>query len=183
MLLKAGCDREDIWIEDDVFRREIELADQNVVGAFADFSLALKSVGLPDLVKRHHHHGGAVASRNRCLVDEFLFALLHGDRVDHRLALNALQAGFDHHEFRGVHHDGDTRDIRFGGDEVEERHHRSFRIQQAFVHVDVDDLRAVLDLVAGDLQRSGIVAGLDQLAETRGARDVGAFADVDERDV
>ena len=33
-----------------------------------------------------------------------------------------------------------------------------FRIDQALVHVDVDDLGAVLDLVAGDIQRGGIIA-------------------------
>ena len=54
--------------------------------------------------------------------------------------------------------------------------------EQAFVHVDVDDLGAVLDLVARHLQCGGVVAGRDQLAEFGGARDVGAFADVDEGD-
>jgi hypothetical protein len=51
------------------------------------------------------------------------------------------------------------------------------------VHVDVDDLRAVLDLLARHLQRCGVVAVLDQLAEARRAGDVGALADVDERNV
>ena len=31
--------------------------------------------------------------------------------------------------------------------------HRLFRIEQPFVHVDVDDLRAVLDLLARDRER------------------------------
>src|SRR5207237_3661256 len=51
------------------------------------------------------------------------------------------------------------------------------------VHVDVDDLGAVLDLVARHLQRRGVVAGGDQLAEFGRTRDVGALADIDERNL
>ena len=54
---------------------------------------------------------------------------------------------------------------------------------QALVHVDVEDLRAGLDLLARDGERAGIVAGGDQLAEPRRAGDVGALADVDEGNV
>ena len=84
--------------------------------------------------------------------------------------------------FEEVHHDGDAGDVGLGGDEVEERHHRGFGIQQALVHVDVDDLGAVLDLVARHRQRCGVIAGGDQFAEFRRAGDVGALADVDKRD-
>src|SRR5262249_30763269 len=53
--------------------------------------------------------------------------------------------------------------------------------RQAVVHVHVDDLRAVLDLVAGDGERPGIVARGDELAELGRAGDIGALANVDER--
>ena len=43
---------------------------------------------------------------------------------------------------------GYAGDVGLGGDQIEEGHHRGFGIEQAFVHVDVDDLGAVLDLVA-----------------------------------
>ncbi len=56
-------------------------------------------------------------------------------------------------------------------------------IEQALVHVDVDHLGAVLDLVARHRQRRRIVAGGDELAEPRRAGDVGALADIDERNV
>ena len=58
-----------------------------------------------------------------------------------------------------------------------------FGIEQALVHVDVDHLGAVLDLVAGDGERGGIIAGGDELAEAGGAGDVGALADIDEGNV
>src|SRR5690606_7930821 len=49
-----------------------------------------------------------------------------------------------------------------------------------FVHVDVDDLRAVLDLLARDVEGRLIVAADDQLLELGRAGDVGPLADVDE---
>ena len=58
--------------------------------------------------------------------------------------------------------------------------HRLLRIEHRLVHVDVDDLRAVLDLLFGDGQRGFVVAGQDQLGELGRAGDVGALADVDE---
>ena len=152
VLFEAGGDRKDIRIEDDVFRREADALDQDVVGALADLGLARKRVGLAGLVERHHHHCGAMAAGDRRLVDEFLLAFLHRDRVHHRLALDAFQAGLDHVEFRGVDHHGHAGDVGLGGDEVEEGHHRGFRIKKPLVHVDVDDLGAVLDLVARHLQ-------------------------------
>ena len=142
-----------------------ELPDQDVVGALADLGLARERVGLARFVERHHHHGRAMAPRDLRLVDELLLALLHRDRVHHRLALDAFQAGLDHVEFRGIHHHGHAGDVGLGGDEVEERHHRLLGVQQAFVHVDVDDLGAVLDLVARHLQGRGVVARGDQFAE------------------
>ena len=69
------------------------------------------------------------------------------------------------------------------GDQVEEAHHRGLRVEHALVHVDVDDLRAARHLLARDVQRRRVVAGLDQLAELGGAGDVGALADVDEQAV
>jgi hypothetical protein len=42
VLLDAGGDGEDVRIEDDVFRREADLFDQQVVGAGADLDLALR---------------------------------------------------------------------------------------------------------------------------------------------
>ena len=182
VLLEPGRDRENIGVEDDVFRREVELINKDVVGALADLGLAREGVGLANLVERHHHHGRAVAPRDFGFVDELLLAFLHRDRIHHRLALNAFQAGLDDVEFRGIDHHRDAGDIRLGGDEVEEGHHRLFRIKQPFVHVDVDDLCAVLDLVARHLKGRRVIARGDQLAEFRRTRDVGAFADIDEGD-
>ena len=116
------------------------------------------------------------------MLDELRLALLERDRVHHRLALDAFQAGLDHREFRGIDHHRHAGDVGLGRDQVEEGLHRLRRVEKAFVHVDVDDLRAALDLLAGDRQRRGVVARGDELAELGRAGDVGALADVHERD-
>ena len=116
------------------------------------------------------------------MVQEGLLALLQRDRVDQRLALHAFQARLDHLPFRTVDHDGDAGNVRLGGDEVEIFRHRLGGIDEALVHVDVDDLRAVRHLVARDVERGRVVAGRDQLAEFRRTGDVGTLADVHEGD-
>ena len=66
---------------------------------------------------------------------------------------------------------------------MQEAHHRRLRIEHRLVHVDVDHLRAVLDLLAGDRQRVVEAAFEDHAGEGFRAGDVGAFADVDEQAV
>ena len=53
-------------------------------------------------------------------------------------------------------------------------------IQHAFVHIDVDHLRAVLHLLAGDLDGVSISAVRDHAAESCGTGDVGTLTDVHE---
>ena len=57
------------------------------------------------------------------------------------------------------------------------------RVEHRLVHVDVDDLRAVLDLLARDATRLLVLLVQDQAREGLRAGDVGALADVDEQRV
>ena len=179
MLLDAGGDGEDVGIEDDVLGREA-LGDEQFVGALADLDLALLGVGLAGLVERHDDDGGAIVADLAGEPEELLLAFLHADRIDDRLARDAFEAGLDHRPFRAVDHDRHPGDVGLGGDQLQEGGHRRLGVEQALVHVDVDHLGAVLDLLARDLDRGGIIAGHDQLLEFGRAGDVGALADIDE---
>ncbi len=181
--LDAGRHREDVRVEDDVFGREPGLPGQDLVGTPADRYLALDRVGLALLVKRHDHDRSAVRTHAFRLLEERPLALLQADGVDDALALQALEPRLDHRPLRGIDHHRHARDVRLGGEQVQEAHHRAFRVEHALVHVDVDHLRAARDLLAGDVERARIVVGLDQAAELRRARHVGALADVHEQAV
>ena len=180
MLLDPGRDREHIGIEDDIFWREAD-SDQQPVGTLADFHLARLRIGLPQLVERHHHHRRAVAHADSRVMQERLLAFLHADRIDDRLAGDAFQPRFDHVPFRTVDHHRHARDIRLCGDQLQEGRHRMVRVEQPLVHVDVDHLRAILDLLSRDLDGARIVARHDHLLERRRSGDVGPLTDVDER--
>ena len=153
VLLDAGGDGEDVRIEDDVLGREADPLGEQPVAALADRELALRGVRLPLLVERHDDDGGAVSADLAGERQERLLALLEADRVDDALALQALQPRLDDRPLRGVDHHRHPGDVRLGGDQVEEADHRRLRVQHRLVHVDVDDLSAVGDLLAGDLDR------------------------------
>ena len=68
----------------------------------------------------------------------------------------------------------------FGGGQVEETVHRLDRVQQALVHVDVDHLGTVLDLLDRDTERGVVIACFDQAPKARRAGDIGALTDIDE---
>ena len=53
---------------------------------------------------------------------------------------------------------GTLGDVGLGRDQVEEPGHRLLAVDQALVHVDVEDVGAALDLLAGDGQRRLVVA-------------------------
>ena len=58
-----------------------------------------------------------------------------------------------------------TREISGSRRQVAELGHRLLGIEQALVHVDVDDLRAIGDLVARHIERGCVIALRDQLPE------------------
>ena len=180
VLLDPGRNGEHVRIKDDVFGREADLPGQQGVGTRADLDLALHGVGLAFLVEGHHHDRGAVAAHQPRLAQELFLALLHRDGIDDALALQAFQSGLDHAPLGAVDHHRDPGDVRLGGNQVQVGHHRLLGVQQTFVHVDVQHLGAVLDLLTRDHYRLVVAVVLDQLLELRAAGDVGALADVDE---
>ena len=183
MLFDAGRDREYIRIDDHVFRQEADVVDENLVRAPADLAPAFERIGLAFLVKRHHHDRSTIAAREFRVLDELFLAFLHADRIDHALALHALQPRLDHVPPGGVDHDRHARNVGLRRDQLQEGRHRGLRIKHRLVHVDIYHLRAVFDLLARDRERCRIVAGENQPRERFRARHVGALADVDKQRV
>ena len=177
VLLDAGADGEDVGIENDVLGREADLVNEEAVSAFADADLFGVGRGLTVFVEGHHDDGGTVAENGARLFEEFFLALFERDGVHDALALKTFQTGLDDLPFGGVDHDRDFGNLRLGADELEETRHGGDAVDQAVVHADVDDVGAVVDLLAGDRDGFLVVAGFDELGELRRAGDVGALAD------
>ena len=180
MLFNPGRDREDVRIENDVFCRKADRLGEDLVSTLTNLDLARLGVRLPGFVKGHDHHSCAIGQTFAGVIEELRLPLFKRDRVHNRLALHTFQAGLDHLPFGAVNHHRNAGDIRLGSDEIEEGPHGRDRVQKACIHVHIDDLRAVLDLLTRHVERCGIVILLNQLAEFRRAGDVCAFADIDE---
>ncbi len=177
VFLEPGGDGQDVRVEDDVERVDAGRPGEQRVGPGADLDLALDRVGLARFVEGHHDHGGAVAAHRPGLAQEVGFAFLQADRVDDGLALHALEPGLEHRPLRAVDHDRQARDLRLGGDVVQEVGHARFRVEHALVHVDVEDVGPAADLLEGHVGGGRPVVGLHQPRELLRAGDVGAFAD------
>ncbi len=177
VLLHPRRDGEDVGVEDDVLGPEADLLGEQVVGAAADRDLALDRLGLAALVEGHDDDGRPEAGDLARFGEEVLLALLERDRVHDPLALEAAQPGLDHRPARAVDHDRDARDLGLGGDQVEEARHRGLGVEHPLVHVDVEHVRAAAHLLERDVDRAGVVVGLDQAPEARRPGHVGALAD------
>ena len=180
VLLDAGGDGEDVRVENDVLGREAEGVHEEAIRAGADADLFVAGGGLALLVEGHDDGGGAVAQDEFRAAEKFGLAVLEGDGVDDAFALEALEAGLEDGPFGGVDHHGHAADVGFGGDEVEELHHRGLALDEGLVDIDVDNVGAALDLLFGDGETGVPVAGFEGLGEFRGAGDVGALADDEE---
>ena len=158
VLLDARGDGEDVRVEDDVFGREADLLGEQLERPLADADLVVDFDGLALLVERHHDDGRAVPAAQLRAAQEFLLAVLEADRVDDRLALQRLQPRFDHRPLAAVDHHRHGGDVVLAGDQPQELRHHRFAVEQGLVHVDVDDVRAAVDLLAGDLDRFFVIS-------------------------
>ena len=180
VFLNAGRHGQNIRIKYNFFRSDAGLLGKDPVRSPADLQLSRERIRLAFFIKRHHHHGRAVPPDQTRTLPESFFTLFQANRIDDAPALNALQAGFNHFPIRAVDHDRHARDVGLRGDVVQKSRHGLLGIEHGLVHVDVDDLRAVFDLLASHRQRGFVLAAEDQLGKTRRAGDVRAFADIDE---
>ncbi len=179
VLLHAGGNGQDVRVEDDVFRRKTDLVDQDPIGSLADADLLLVRRGLALLVEGHHHHRRAIFQHRGGVLAELLFAFFQRDRVNDALTLQALQSGLDDLPLRGVHHERHLGDLGLARQQLQKACHRHDAVDHAFVHADVDDVGAVLDLLPGYADRFFVLAFLDQPRELGRTGHVGPLADHD----
>ena len=154
MLLQTSCDSQDVWVENDIVRRETGALSQEFVSPRADVDLALECIGLALLIESHHDDGRAISPNESRLPKKFFLAIFQANRIDDRFALNAFQTRFDDAPLRAVDHKRDARDFRFASNQIQEARHCRLRIDHPFVHVHVENVRAALHLLTGHGQRA-----------------------------
>ena len=111
VFFNACGNRKNIGIENDVFRWEVHLIHQDAVGAFTNFFLACKGIGLAFFIKRHHHSCGAIAFNQGGLSFELFHAFFHANGVNDAFTLDTAQTCFYHRPFARVDHHWNTRNV------------------------------------------------------------------------
>ena len=79
MFFYTRSDRKYIGIKDDVIRIEIELANEQVIAAFADVLASLQIVCLTIFIESHYHHGGTILLAQFSLSEKFFFSGFKAD--------------------------------------------------------------------------------------------------------
>ena len=77
---------------------EASLLGEQLVGTLADRDFAVCFHRLAGFVEGHHHDCRPISPGHTGLPEKLLLAFLEADRVDHPLALQALQTRLEHGE-------------------------------------------------------------------------------------
>ena len=176
----AGSDRQNVRVVNDIGRVEVKLLHHDIISAGRNLYAALVVCCLAFFVEEHHDYGGTEALHGECVFDKRFFAHLERDGVHDALALDALEAFFDNFEAGAIDHDRHAAYSRVGSNQVQESAHFGGGVEEAIVHVDVNDVGAVIDLLTGDVERFFVILLVDETQELLGARDVATFADLHE---
>src|SRR5439155_17568221 len=75
MLLETRGDGQNVWIKDDIVRREINLLGHEIVGPRADVDFLVERVRLTVLIKSHHDDRRAISLNQSRVPEKFIFAV------------------------------------------------------------------------------------------------------------
>ena len=180
VLCHAGSDGQNVRVVNDIGRVEVQLLHHDIVSTGRNLYATLVVRGLAFFVEEHHDYGSTEALYGERMLDKRFFAHLERDGVHDALALDALEAFFDDFEAGAINHDRHAAHGRVRCNQVQERAHFGGGVKETVVHVDVNHVGAVIDLLAGDFERFFVILLVDETQELLGARDVATFADLHE---
>ncbi len=176
-LLLAGGDREGEAVHEDVLRGDAVVVAQVGDQAVGDAQLPVRGARLALLVDGQGDDRRPVLLDQRDDLGEARarsVAVLVVHRVDDRPAAEHLQAGLEDRRLGGVQHD---RQRGGGGQPAGELAHVTGAVTAHVVHAQVEQVRPVADLGAGDLDARLPVLGQHGLAEGLGPVGVGPLPD------
>ncbi len=175
-LLHAGREGQGERVEDQVVRLEPVAMHGDVVDLAGGAHFPLCRARLPLLVDAGAHHGGPelAGEPQECVeAGARRVAFLEVDRVENGSAPEPLECGAHHGPLGRVHHE---RHARLGAQSARHLGHVGHAVGAGVVDAHVDQMGALVDLVAGNGHTGVPVAGQHGLAERLGPVGVGAFA-------
>ena len=178
VFINAGRNSENIWVENNVFGREANLFDEDFIGALADFDFSGFGVCLAFFIERHDDNRRTITTHQFGVLDKGFLAFFQRDGINHAFTLDTFQSRFQNIPFGRIQHDGYFGDVRLRSNQHQKAYHRFFGLQHAFIHVDVDNLRTVFNLLFRDIQRGFKITFNNQPFECGRAGDIGAFTDI-----
>ena len=99
VLFNARGDGKNVGVENNVFRCEVQLIDQDAVCTFTNLDFSRIGVGLTLFIKRHDNRRCTITLDESGLLFELRQPFFHGDGIYDALALNASQASLNHAPF------------------------------------------------------------------------------------
>ena len=176
MLFYSRGYSQNIGIEDNILRTEAYFPGQNAISPFTNLNLTGKSIRLPFFIKGHHNHGSPVLFHHTGMLDKDFFPFFQGNGINDTLTLHTFQSRKNDIPFRRINHHGYTGNIRFRSNQIQEGGHLGCRIQQAVIHVHINNLRTVFHLLTGNGKRFVIFLLINQPEKFTRTGHIASFA-------
>ena len=165
MLLHPGADREHVRVEHYVLRWKANHIHKNVITALAYTNLLILGRGLPKLVESHHYYRRSVLLQQCCMLNKQSLSHLQRDTVHDGLALAPLQSSKHDLKLRRVQHKWNLSYLRLRHRYLHKLLHRHQPVQHAIVHIDVNHMCTIRDLLLSHIHRLHVLPSDDHLLE------------------
>ena len=150
-----------------------------MVGSAAYLNLSLGSCRLTLLVKGHNHQRSTKVLYNFRAFNKNFLTLLKRKRVYNRLALYCLQRRYNHLKARRVNHPRHTRNLWLRCHNIQKLNHLRLCIYHRIVHIYIKHHSAIINLLASDSKRLGVVFLADKSQKFTTSRNVAPLANID----
>ena len=180
MFFHAGTDGENIRIKDNILRVETNFFNEQLKCSAANANLLCFRSRLAFLVKCHDNYRSAVRLDKGRILQELILTSLQRNRIHDAFTLRTLQTSFDDIKLTRVDHERYFRSIRLGNQQIYKLSHRGFTVDQTVIHVYVNHVRTIFNLLQRNSQSLLVVTINDSLLKDARSGNVAPFAQVDE---
>ena len=151
MLFNACGYRKNIRVKNNILWRETNFINQYAVRARANFKFSIRGVSLTLLIKSHDNNGCSIPQTQFRMLNKLILSLFERNRIHDCLTLNTFQTSLDYRPFRTINHYRHTSNIWLGCRKVQESGHSRFTVEHAFVHIHINNLSAILNLLTRNI--------------------------------